>query len=207
MPSRPDPWYRGIETETVMRLFIAINIPKKERDRIFRTAKGFRDKDYPFRWVRPDLLHLTLKFLGEVSPGSVPSLEAAIGNVARETGGFPMRIGGFGAFPTVRRPRILWLGVEASPALRCLKQDLEWGLSELGFDRETRAFHPHLTLGRARSDLGAGAFRGLDSLSAGLSFHAEVKVWKVDLMESHLSSSGPRYDLVSSFHLKSAPER
>ena len=184
-----------------MRLFIAINIPKKERDRIYRAAEPLRKEGYPVRWVRSDLFHLTLKFLGEVTPRMIPAIEGLVGGIAESTGGFPMAIGGLGAFPTIRRPRVLWVGVKPSPALRCLKHDLEWTLSEYGFERETRAFHPHLTLGRAASNEGAGAFRGLDSLSANLSCDAEVKVRKVDLMESHLSASGPRYEILSSFPL------
>ncbi len=190
-----------------MRLFIAINIPKKERDRIFRATRPLREQDYPVRWVNADLFHLTLKFLGEVRPEALSTVEGVVEDIAEGTGAFPMGIGGFGAFPTIRRPRILWLGVEPSPALRCLKQDLEWGFSEYGFERETRAFHPHFTLGRSIADYGAGAFRGLDSLSAELSYTGEVKVWKVDLMESHLSASGPRYEVLASFPLKGSPGR
>lgn len=190
-----------------MRLFLAINIPKKERDRIFRAARPLREQGFPVRWVHPDLFHLTLKFLGEVRPQALPAIEGAIDSVAQGTGTFIMDVGGFGAFPTIRRPRILWIGIEPSPALRCLKQDLEWGLSEHGFERETRAFHPHFTLGRALSDRGAGAFRGLDSLSAELAYRGQAKAWKVDLMESHLSSAGPRYEILSSFPLKGPPGR
>ena len=185
-----------------MRLFIAVNVPKKEKDRIYRAARRLRDQDYPVRWVQPDLFHLTLKFLGEVRPETVSDVERVIETVSEGTGSFAMDIRGFGAFPTIRKPRVLWLGIDPSPALRCLKQDLEWALSEHGFERETRAFHPHFTLGRATSDNGAGAFRGLDSLAAELTYEGEVKVWKVDLMESHLSSSGPRYEVISSFPLK-----
>ncbi len=185
-----------------MRLFIAINIPKKERDRIYRAARPLRERDYPVRWVSPDLFHLTLKFLGEVMPQKLQQVQESVEEVANGTGTFPLEIGGFGAFPTIRRPRVLWLGVEPSPALRCLKQDLEWGLSEHGFERETRAFHPHFTLGRSHSDYGAGAFRGLDSLSAELSYKSDVNVRKLDLMESHLSASGPRYEVMASFPMK-----
>jgi 2'-5' RNA ligase len=185
-----------------MRLFIAINIPKKERDRIHRSAKALREKDYPVRWVPSDLFHLTLKFLGEIRPESVPGIEAVLERVAGTTESFQMEIGGFGAFPTIRRPRVIWVGVEPSPALRCLKQDLEWALSDRGFERETRAFHPHFTLGRAKANDGAGAFRGLDVLAAELTYGSEVKVRKMDLMESHLSASGPRYEVLSSFTLK-----
>jgi 2'-5' RNA ligase len=185
-----------------MRLFIAINIPKKEKTRIHRAARALREEDYPVRWVKPDLFHLTLKFLGEVRSETVPTVEGVLEEVANTTGSFIMDIGGFGAFPTIRRPRVLWLGVDPSPALRCLKQDLEWALSDHGFERETRAFHPHFTLGRATSDDGAGVFRGLDTLAANLSYEGEAKVWKVDLMESHLSATGPRYEIFSSFPLK-----
>lgn len=185
-----------------MRLFIAINIPKKERERIYRSARSLRERGYPVRWVRADLFHLTLKFLDEVKPGSLRSIEEALEKVAGTTAAFSMQIGGFGAFPTIRRPRVLWVGVEPSPALRCLKQDLEWALSDHGFERETRAFHPHFTLGRVTANDGAGAFRGLDHLASKSDYSSEVKVRKVDLMESHLSSSGPRYEVLSSFFLK-----
>ncbi|MBT8395505.1 MAG: RNA 2',3'-cyclic phosphodiesterase, partial [Gemmatimonadetes bacterium] len=142
-----------------MRLFIAINIPKKEREKIHRSARALRERDFPVRWVGPDSFHLTLKFLGEVRPEYTSGIEEVLGRVAGSTLAFPMDIGGFGAFPTIRRPRVIWVGVEPSPALRCLKQDLEWALSERGFERETRAFHPHFTLGRAKAEDGAGAFR------------------------------------------------
>lgn len=185
-----------------MRLFIAINIPKKERDRIYRSARPLRDETYPVRWVSSDLFHLTLKFLGEVRPESLPSLEGVLERVAAATHGFSMEISGFGAFPTIRRPRVLWLGVEPSPALRCLKQDVEWAISELGFEREPRAFHPHFTLGRVASDDGAGAFRGLDTLASELTYAGKVNVRKFDLMASHLSASGARYEVLTGFRLK-----
>jgi RNA 2',3'-cyclic 3'-phosphodiesterase len=185
-----------------MRAFVAISVPKKQRDKIHRATRLVREQDYPVRWVEPERFHLTLKFLGQVRKEALPAVEGVLQRVAGTTGWFTMGFSGFGAFPTLRRPRVLWVGVDPSPALRCLKQDLEWTLSELGFERETRAFHPHLTLGRAPGDAGPGAFRGLDLLAAGIQFKGEVKVWKMDLMESFLSSSGPRYEIVSSFPLK-----
>ena len=187
-----------------MRLFVAITIPKEERARIHRSARPLRERDYPVRWVTADLFHVTLKFLGEVSPDSLPVLEEALSQVADKTDPFTLEIGGFGAFPTIRRPKVLWMGVDPSPALRCLKQDLEWALSEKGFERETRAFHPHFTLGRARSRDGAGAFRGLDDLASELEYEGETQVRTIDLMESHLSSSGPRYEILSTFALAGA---
>jgi 2'-5' RNA ligase len=184
-----------------MRIFIALNLPKKERERIHRAARALRDEGLPVRWVSPDAYHVTLKFLGDVRPERVAGIEAALGRVAESTAPFALDLGGFGAFPTIRNPRVVWLGVDASPELRCLKQDLEWGLVDSGFEAETRAFHPHLTLGRSRGSDGAGAFRGLDHLVAGMSFQGKVQIRTVDLMRSRLSREGARYSLVSSARL------
>ncbi len=184
-----------------MRLFVALNFPKKERQRIHRAARRLREKDLPLRWTDPDAFHITLKFLGEVRTGGLSAIEESIGRVAASTAPFSVSLGGFGAFPTIRKPRVVWLGVEASPELRCLKQDLEWGLSDCGFAAETRAFHPHLTLGRANSADGAGAFRGLDELMADMEFSGDLAVRSVDVMRSHLSREGARYSVVSSTRL------
>ena len=184
-----------------MRLFISLNLPKKERQRIYRAARVLRDEDLPVRWIDPQNFHVTLKFLGEVRPDRIPDVEAAVEQVASTTTAFTVNLSGFGAFPTIRRPQVLWLGVEASPELRCLKQDLEWALADVGFEAETRAFHPHLTLGRAEASDGAGAFRGLDELVADMAFKGELKVHTMDVMRSQLSKSGPRYSGISSAKL------
>lgn len=184
-----------------MRLFIALNLPKKERQRIHRAARPLREQDLPVRWVDLDAFHITLKFLGQVRESEISRVEETIARVAGSTDSFRMDLSGFGAFPTIRRPRVLWLGVEASPELRCLKQDLEWALGDCGFDPETRAFHPHVTLGRAGKDMGAGSFRGLDEVVAEMEYHSTIPVRSVDLMRSHLSREGARYSVVSSAKL------
>jgi len=184
-----------------MRLFIALNLPKRERTRIHRAVGVLRDAGMPVRWVDPDHYHVTLKFLGQVRKESLPRIEEAIAKAAASNRPFTTEFGVFGAFPTVRRPRVIWLGVGASPELRCLKQDLEWALGDLGFEAETRAFHPHLTLGRADEAGGGGAFRGLDDLVAGLSLTGEIKVASIDLMNSRLSREGARYEVVKSVKL------
>src|SRR5688572_7353422 len=145
-----------------MRLFVALNLPRKERDKIFRSVRPLREATYPFRWVEPDHYHLTLKFLGEVHPERVAPIRELVEKVAAGTRPFEVQMKGLGAFPTLRRPRVLWMGADPSPALRCLKHDVEWGLASCGFERETRAFHPHLTLARCADDDMAGVFRGLD---------------------------------------------
>jgi len=184
-----------------MRLFIALNLPKKERERIHRAARPLRESDMPVRWIDPDHYHVTLKFLGDVRRERIPEVEEAIGRICAETKAFATDFGAFGAFPTIRRPRVIWLGLGANPELRCLKQDLEWTLGDSGFEAETRAFHPHVTLGRADDRGGAGAFRGLDELVADMKFKGEVKVHTVDLMRSQLIKGGAKYSVVSSTKL------
>ena len=187
-----------------MRTFIALNIPRKERQRIWRAVEPLRERGLPVRWVEADNLHLTLKFLGEVRPERLGEVEAAVSGVASSTEPFSLGLGGFGAFPTLRKPRVIWLGVEATPELRCLKQDLEWALADCGFEAETRDFHPHLTLGRAGTGGGAGPFRDLDVLVARLEFSSRVDLESLDLMRSQLGREGARYSVVCAARFEGA---
>ena len=179
-----------------MRLFLALNLPKKEREKIDRAARPLREQELPVRWVDEADFHVTLKFLGQVRPERVESIQEVMDRVAASTIPFHATVAGFGAFPTIRKPSVLWAGVQATPELRCLKQDLEWALAELGFEKETRAFHPHLTLGRARDNGGAGAFRGLDDVAASLAVDSTFPVRSVDLMRTTSSRDGTRYELL-----------
>ncbi len=190
-----------------MRLFLALNFSDSERMRIHQAAEPLREMGLPVRWLEPDHFHLTLKFLGDVRPERIQGLEKAVARVAGATRSFTLSLGGFGAFPTIRRPSVLWLGADPTPALRCLKQDLEWGLAAHGFERETRAFHPHVTLGKAKAEEGAGAFRGLDERAAAMEFRMDVRVDTVDLVRSHLSRQGSRYTLLRPIPLRMAPQR
>ena len=184
-----------------MRFFIALNLPQKERQRIHAAARPLREEGIPVRWIEPDDFHVTLKFLGEVRREVMPGIEGAAVRVASETRSFATKLGGFGAFPTVRHPRVIWLGVEANAELRCLKQDVEWALGDVGFEAETRAFHPHVTLGRVDDRGGAGVFRGLDEIMARIAFRGDLNVHSLDLMRSHGSGEGARYSIVSSAKL------
>jgi len=190
-----------------MRLFLALTFPDHARARIHEAAGPLRASGVPVHWLEPDRYHLTLKFLGDVRSDRLPPLEKAVARVAGATRAFQLTLGGFGAFPTIRRPDVLWLGADPTPALRCLKQDLEWGLASHGFERETRAFHPHVTLGRASVDEGAGAFRGLDELAAGLDFGLELPITTVDIVRSNLKKQGDRYSILRSIPLRSVPPR
>lgn len=187
-----------------MRLFIALNLSEGAKEGVHEAARPLREAGLPVRWLDPDTYHLTLKFLGSPHPELAPRVSEVIGEVGDKNRHFSMEIRGFGAFPTIRRPRVLWVGVEPVLALRCLKQDVEWGLASLGFSRETSAFHPHITVGRAREHTGAGAFRGLDDLAASLDFRLGLDVTSLELMRSRPSRAGARYSVLSSAALKTA---
>ncbi len=184
-----------------MRTFIALNLPSRKRQRIHHAVRTLREEGLPVRWVEPDNLHLTLKFLGEIRPERLADVEGAVARVAATTQPFTLVMEGFGAFPTVRRPRVIWMSAQATPELRCLKQDLEWALADFGFEAETRAFHPHVTLGRADPGDRAGAFRTLDEMLARFDVTSEVAVRTVDIMRSHLSKEGAQYRVHSAVKL------
>lgn len=186
-----------------MRLFIALNLPEDEKERIQQAVAPLRNANLPVNWVDPQNYHVTLKFLGDIQPDRAERIGEAMSEVAAKTEPFTLEVEGFGAFPTIRRPKVIWMGVNATPALRCLKQDVEWALTDLGFDRETKAFHPHLTLGRADADGGAGVFRGLDEMAASLSYKGSFDVETVDLMKSKLAKAGPTYTVQSASPLGS----
>lgn len=184
-----------------MRLFVGLSIPKKERSRIWRAIRGLRDDGLPVRWTDPDNFHITLKFLGEVRQDRLPEIQEALSNAVGATKAFTTGMLGLGGFPTLRRPKVIWLGVEPCPEFRCMKQDIEWAFRDVGFSVETRAFHPHVTLGRATSLNGGGAFRDLHERMADISFETQLRIHTVDLIRSHHSPDRTRYSVVSGARL------
>ncbi len=133
-----------------MRTFIAIPLPEECRHRIRQVQDQMRSFDADVRWTAIPSIHLTLKFLGEIDPASLPQLVAALRQGASLTG-FPVTIRGLGAFPDLRNPRVIWCGIEgATDRLAMLQAAIETSCEALGFKREERPFRPHLTLGRVQ---------------------------------------------------------
>lgn len=176
-----------------MRLFVAINLPADVRQAIWEAAEPLREDDYPVKWVGPDAIHLTLKFLGQVAAPREREIVEALNDAVQGARRFQLSIDGFGAFPTADRPRVVWVGCEAAPPLELLQHRVEQEMDRLGFPVEGRAFRPHLTLGRATRAARVRAFQGMAGALAELSFQADVVVDSVDLMESRLSPKGARY--------------
>jgi 2'-5' RNA ligase len=187
-----------------VRLFVAINLPDAMRQDILRVVEPLRRLGLPVKWVDATGIHLTLKFLGEVSAPRVGELSAAVARAAGRARAFTLPVGGFGAFPSEAHARVVWVGCEAVPALELLQHDVEREFAALGFPLEGRPFRPHLTLGRANRQARGGVPHLTEPL-ARLVYHGEVVVRSVELMESRLAPTGAHYTACHSAPLAEAP--
>jgi RNA 2',3'-cyclic 3'-phosphodiesterase len=133
-----------------MRLFAALPVSGDATPELTELIREFDRSDWPVRWVRPEGLHLTVKFLGEVAAGLVPEIEAALRQASRGVPAIPLAPAALGAFPGFASARVLWAGYEAEAELELLVHRVEQGCAALGFPVEGRPFRPHVTLGRVR---------------------------------------------------------
>ena len=177
-----------------MRLFIAIKIPKPVKETIGQFQASLKVSE-GVKWVRQENLHLTLKFLGETPDKLVKPIAEKVNSMVRGKGAFEISFSTFGGFPNLKRPRILWIGVEhGKEELVDLMDRLNRKLSHLGFEMESRKPVPHLTIGRIRKE------RNTEIKSQdfeGTSFLAK----NIFLIRSELTSSGPIYTDVAEFEL------
>ncbi len=188
-----------------MRLFVAINLPDALRRAAFDAAAPLRELAPRASWVPEARLHLTVKFLGERADADVARLADALMAVAAGHRAMPLRVAGAGAFPNLRRPRVVWIGVESDPRLELLHHDVEEVLGTLGVELEGKPFRPHLTLGRLREAPGPDRLRAFARAARGLRFEGESLVESLDLMQSVLGGAGgPRYELLAAAPLRPA---
>jgi RNA 2',3'-cyclic 3'-phosphodiesterase len=139
-----------------IRSFLAIEFPEEILKGIVVVQDRLKSRIYgDIRWVRPEGIHLTLKFFGDIPPGDVANISSVVEKAAAGVDPLALAIGGTGVFPDLRRPRVLWLGMTGDvERLLILQRELEGELQRIGFPREERPFRPHLTLGRIRSSRG-----------------------------------------------------
>ncbi|MBU4372018.1 MAG: RNA 2',3'-cyclic phosphodiesterase [Proteobacteria bacterium] len=180
--------------ERTIRAFLALDPPEEILREIGRIQDRLRKLIHgELRWVRPEGIHLTLKFFGDVPENAVADISAVAGPAAAAVGSFELAIGGTGVFPDPRRPRVVWLGMNGdAERLVTFQQALERALREVGFPPEERPFRPHLTLGRIKSPKGlTGLTEALEkekTYTAGL-FTASV----LSLFQSELTPRGAVY--------------
>lgn len=186
-----------------MRLFIAVDIDARIRKEIDRIQRDLQRKTGlykgPVKWIQPDLIHLTLKFLGEVRDDAVTEVCRIGEETALSHPAFEMTAGGLGTFG--RPPRVLWLGIEPCPALMNLQEDLEGRLETAGWSREDRAFSAHLTLCRIKVPK-AGIQLGQALEEQPSKPLGTVWVEQLIVYESQLTSSGPVYTVAGRYDLQ-----
>jgi 2'-5' RNA ligase len=181
-----------------VRLFLAINLPQPLRHELYALAEPLRAAAPDVAWVREPLLHLTLRFFGE-QPEDLPArLRAPIEAAASRHRPPTLQFTEPGAFPNLRRPRVIWIGVEHHPRLELLHHDVEVACASLGFEPEGRPFRPHLTLGRVRKSPSPVAqreqARALARAASAVATSESFTVESIDLMQSTLTPNGRQYD-------------
>jgi 2'-5' RNA ligase len=174
-----------------MRLFAAIPLPPPAQAEFTRVLRELRALRWPVRWVQDNSAHVTLKFYGEVLPERLDVVTEAVERATRDAAAMSLRFTTIGAFPDHRRPRVLWLGLEAPPALELLKDRVERASEAIGFAPEGVPFRSHVTLGRLRDGqrLPPGAIERIAVEPARSHFTVRQAV----LYESELTPAGPRY--------------
>ena len=184
-----------------VRLFVAIFLPETAVLNV--TALSRRAASPRLRWVPSESLHVTLKFLGETNPARLNEIDAALRRTASECSRFQIGLAGGGAFPNDRRPRIFWVGISGqTDKLAGLAAQTISTFSALGFADEERAFLPHLTVARCRSDARCLPDDGRAFAEAAATLQvAPFSVDTLHLVQSHTSGSGARYETLRRFPL------
>jgi 2'-5' RNA ligase len=189
-----------------IRSFIAIELPQELKLALARLQEKIKSAgNAPVKWVDPGNIHVTLKFLGDVSAEITGKITSALEEAVRGTRPFNIEVSGIGVFPNMRRVQIVWVGLAGElEKLGQLQQRIETGLIPLGFKAESRSFTPHLTLARVRDYAGPDERQKLGQLIAGMSFDTKYKidVNAIHLMRSQLTREGPIYSRISTVALK-----
>jgi 2'-5' RNA ligase len=192
-----------VEGAAKIRAFVAVRVG----DEVEAALAGFIDEvrlaDDGIAWMRRENLHVTLKFLGAgIDSAKLPALEEGLNRIANNTSALHVCTRGIGGFPDLRRPRILWTGLECD-ALAVLATRIEDAAVAAGFDRVERPWAPHLTIGRVRDPRKAKKVREWLESSRDREF-GESQVSEVSVYRSRLSSKGSSYERLAAFRLQSS---
>ncbi len=179
-----------------MRLFIAMNFPEDLRARWGEGTAALRAVAPRARWTPTPQMHLTLAFLGEQPQSLVPALASALDTIAGTSTRLSLAVQGIGAFPTWQRARVVWLGVEQSPALMQLADAVTRACRDLGVPGEGRPFHPHVTLARLDDRVPVDHVRKLEHAVRGMADRTVSDVDSLDLMASTLGPGAAKHELV-----------
>ncbi|HKV76486.1 MAG TPA: RNA 2',3'-cyclic phosphodiesterase [Candidatus Sulfotelmatobacter sp.] len=194
-----------------MRLFIALDIDDLIRERITRFVDEVRNFSPDARWVKPESLHVTLKFIGEQPYDAIEEIKQALKDVPAATA--EIKFSGHGFFPTPKSARVFWIGMESGPQLTQLAAAIDERMANLGIKKEDRAFSPHLTLARAAGGSGSPRWRKGDGANRSFSYLQEklsalpipefgtMTPREFFLYQSQLSPKGSKYIKLAKFPL------
>jgi len=180
----------------LLRAFIAIDIPSEIKKAIAaQTASLQAQSGRAVRWVAIENFHLTLKFLGEVSPANIDLFSQALQLECSQAAPFEITVSALGCFPTAHRPRVIWIGLQVPAELNKLQQIIEAAAARLGFAPEDKPFSPHLTIGRVREQASSNDLKLLDASIKATSIGTlgTFTAREVVLFKSDLQPAGPVY--------------
>ena len=190
--------------EEPIRIFIAIKLSSQVRDSLTLVAQQIIRRGIKcVRWVKPENIHLTIRFLGDISNGKVGDIVHVIGEAVKICSPFTLRFGGIGAFPNHRKPQVVWVGVDSSLELLDLHSKIERRLYQAGFQGDNKGLRPHLTIGRLRRELSHYDLKMIADLVMNNEFPTvgEQVVESIHLIKSELRSEGPTYSFLASVKL------
>ena len=190
---------------SLLRAFIAVELPLDIRQAVCNTTSRLRNEIGALvRWVPVENMHLTLKFLGDVSPSNVEMLSQMLRAEMDLFNCFDLRLSGIGSFPSLKRPRVIYIGIQAPAVLESLQRGIESASRRLGYESEERGFSPHLTIGRVKQNITATEQQTIrraleetkiDSLGT-------TRVDSVQLFKSDLKPTGSVYTRLYSAFLR-----
>ncbi|MFA5411127.1 MAG: RNA 2',3'-cyclic phosphodiesterase [Candidatus Omnitrophota bacterium] len=190
-----------------MRTFIAIELPKEIKDALSQLQAKLKTTAADVKWVDPQNIHLTLKFLGERDDKKIEKITRALEEVTRQKSSFTIVISSLGAFPNISSPRVIWAGIDKGDnETREIAGELEEKIARLGIPKEDRPFSSHITIGRTRSSLNREKLvQGLEKSADYFGKNKlEFNAGKITLFKSTLTPKGPVYAVLKEASLKTA---
>jgi 2'-5' RNA ligase len=178
-----------------MRIFIGIKFDKSTHEGIESALKNFKEIGAPIKWVKTENIHLTLKFIGEITQDEYSQIEKVLMKSDFNVGAFDIEVAGFGKFGRGRELNVLWVGIEEKEQLKNLYLRIEEALEEIGINKENRPFKPHATVGRSKKSYNFKPIFELLEQNADIPIR-KLRVTSFQIFKSELYATGPVYTIL-----------